>query len=380
MQQPIRILHVIRKMNRGGAETLIMNAYRHIDRDRFQFDYAVHEEEAGHYDEEIKELGGRIFVLPAPLRSGLRGYLGALRRTLKDSGPFEVVHSHVHHSSGFILPAAKRCGVPIRISHSHTTEDGYSGSLKRYVYRFAMEQAIRKYATHFLGCSEQACHALFGRSSLARDNVEVLPNGIDLTRFLNEEGGKQAMRMRLGLPAEGLLVGQVHRFDPEKNHRFTVDWFESLRRLNERAHLVLVGDGELRPEVERALERKGLSPYATFLGIRSDVPDILKALDLLIMPSVYEGLGIILIEAQAAGIPVLCSDAIPVEADLKLGIVERLTLDLGAEHWAEAALRLIEAEVPDADTRRTALVSRKYDIRYAVGRLMTLYSHATPQY
>jgi glycosyltransferase involved in cell wall biosynthesis len=372
--KPARVLHLLRQMNRAGAETLMMNVFRSLDRDSIQFDFAVYER--GDYDEEIESLGGRIIVIPNPMHVGLRTYLKSFRAIFSTYGPYAAVHSHVHHFSGITLHAAYKCKVPVRISHSHTTNDGKHDTFKRRIYRLGMERAIRRYATHRLGCSSQACDALFGNNSVRNARAEVLPNGITMSNFIGSNKHKNELRKELGLPSNRLLLGQIQRFDKEKNHHFTLRVFQSLLKVEPESHLVLVGEGELRSEIESKVDQLGIREQVSFLGTRNDVPELMQAMDILLAPSVYEGLGIVIVEAQAAGLPVVCSEAIPEEADLGLGMVERLSLQLPIEQWVQTVRGNIRTVVPVQNIRHAALVERRYDIQYSTSRLKVLYKSA----
>ncbi|MEM2057654.1 MAG: glycosyltransferase family 1 protein [Thermoproteota archaeon] len=317
-----------------------MHVYRHIDRSRIQFDFAVHSPHPGHYDDEIRQLGGRIFVLPRPRFSGLPGYWQALNGVLRREGPFTAVHSHVHFFSGIPLAAAHRAGVPVRIAHSHSTSDGGGGTSHRKVYRRWMRWLIFRHATHMLGCSRLACEALYGPKCWQEQRVRVVHNGIDLAPFKSLPNDKKALRVKVGLPEEGLLIGHIGRFDTPKNHRFLIEVFEVLAARLPDARLILVGDGPLRPEIQRLVTSKGLQDRVLFLGIRADVPEIMRSLDLFLFPSLYEGFGLVLIEAQASGLPCVISDVIPEEADVVTPLVRRLSLYQPPSVWAEAVVEM----------------------------------------
>ncbi len=373
MSQSVRVLHVFGRMNRGGAETFIMHVYRHIDRGRVQFDFAVHSPQPGHYDEEIRQLGGRIFILPRPRPATLPAYWQAFKKVLRHKGPFVAVHSHVHFFSGIPLAIAKDQGVPVRIAYSHSTSDGKGDNLFRRMYRWYMLRLIRKSATHLLGNSRASCEALYGPLCWRDGRVEIMRLCIDPAPFALLPQDRRALRSKLGLPLDAILVGHVGRFDRPKNHRFLVEIFCVLARRLPDARLVLVGDGPLRREVERWVAEKGLEERVHFLGVRTDVPEIMGCLDVFLFPSLWEGLGIVLVEAQAAGVSCVVSDVVPDEADLGLGLWYPTSLSAGPETWAERVVEALGASPPPWEVREQALRTHGYDAREVAKRLENLY-------
>jgi glycosyltransferase EpsF len=374
--QPRRVLHVFGAMNRGGAETLVMNVYRHMDRDRIQFDFAVHSQETCDYDDEIEQLGGRIYRLKPPHSGTLWEHLQGFRNVLRTQGTFAAVHSHVHFFSGALLGLAYREGILIRVAHSHTTQDGQGNSLPRRWYRAALGHAIGRLSTHRLGCSAIACDALFGAGSVNAGTASILPNGIDATCFTGPDR-RAELRAALGLSASSTVIGHVGRFEPMKNHGLLLQVFERFLQVEPSAHLLLVGEGPLRTDMEDQVREKKLSSSVTFLGLRNDVPELLKAMDLFLFPSEYEGLGLAVIEAQAAGVPVVCSDRIPAEADLGLGGIRRVPLDASADTWMQAMHIHRLTPVKPWRERCEMIRQRQYDILQTTERLRGIYSGST---
>jgi len=374
MSQPIRVLHIFGRMNRGGAETFIMHVYRNIDRSRIQFDFAVHSDQPGHYDEEIRSLGGRIFVLPRPHPATLPAYWRALVRVLRDEGPFAVVHSHVHFYSGIPLAIAASTGIPRRIAHSHNISDGKRSTWPRRLYRWYMRSLISRYATHMLGCSRPACEALYGSKCWRDKRVQVVHYGIDLTPFELLPKDRNLLRDRIGLPRDCLLIGHVGRFDVQKNHRFLIEIFESLVAQCPTARLVLVGDGPLRPEIERLVQVKGIQDRVFFLGVRTDVPEIMGCLDVFLFPSLWEGIPLVLLEAQAAGLSCVVSDVISEEADLGIGLLHPVSLKAGPDIWVEHVLKALQGNRPEWSVRKEALQRNGYDVQEVARLLMHIYT------
>jgi glycosyltransferase involved in cell wall biosynthesis len=369
-----RVLHIVREMDCGGAETLLMNIYRAMDRRHLQFDFAVATNHECAYDAEIAALGGRIWHLPDPTLSFL-GYCHSLRRILH-SEQYAAAHCHLYAFSGICLAIMKILGVPVRVCHSHTTSDGKMLSPIRKAYRRFMQYCILRCSTHLLCVSIPSGEALFGSDCWKDPRTRVVHNGIDLAPYENLPTRHDA-RKRLGLPDSGVLIGHIGRLAPPKNHGFILDIFLAIRNLGVDARLVLVGTGALKAELERQVHASGLTGLVSFLGLRADVPEILAALDLFLFPSLHEGLGIAVIEAQAAGLPIIASDAVPPEADLELGLLQRLPLKLGADAWARTAMAAFGVERMSWSSRREALLGHGYDVRILATYLTGVYCSGT---
>jgi glycosyltransferase EpsF len=372
-----RVLHVIGVMDLGGAETLIMNVYRHLDRKATQFDVVSLSLREGAYDAEIVELGGRIFRIPPPATAGLMATARSFRNVLREQGPFSAVHSHVQKFSGFIAWIAAKEGVPVRVVHSHTTRDMPNDRGWRRAYSWVMRMLIRKYGTARLGCSADACQALFGPRCLGDARTSVVHNGVDWKRFALESEQRGRTRRRLGIAPGAPLLCHVGNFVPAKNHGFLIAAFRQMARLGPGAHLLLVGDGPLRSEIVRLVSEWRMGECITILGRRRDIPALLGAADLFLFPSLYEGVPTALIEAQMTGLPCLASSRITPEVDLGIGLVSFLGLESGPERWAEEAVRLLGAQrhVPMEDRTR-ALSEAGYDIAAVAKQLENIYRAA----
>ena len=343
---PIRVLHVVGSMDRGGVETWLMNVLRGTDRTQVAMDFLVHRDARGAYDDEIEALGARIWRCPGtdqPL-----GYARRFGRALEANGPYQIVHSHVFWYSGWVLYLARRAGVPTRIAHSHTGGMAKTDAAWRRLYERTMRASIAANATAGFGISDAAGRALFGTRWGVDPRWQLLLYGFDFSRF-RIPVDRAAVRAKLGIPAGRRLVGHVGRFSAVKNHAFLVRVF---RRLVDRgcdAHLLLVGGGELEHAIRRQVAELGLSDRVTLTGVQSDVAPLLRTMELKLFPSHYEGLGIVLLEAQAAGIPTLAASAVPPEAAVVPGLVEYRPLADGEEAWAAATERLLTlAPVPGA--------------------------------
>lgn len=325
MTEPIRVAHVMGKMVGGGLEQVVMNYYRHIDRSRVQFDLVVDSDSTLVPREEVESLGGRVFIVP-PYQHVL-AYQRALTDLFREQG-WQIVHSHENALSVFPLRAAKRAGVPVRIAHSHSTSG--KGEPLRNAAKRALRRLSNVYPTHRMACSRAAGEWLFGKGA----DFEVVYNAVDLSAFAFDAGARREARAGLGVPEGALVVGHVGRFAAQKNHAFLLDAFAGAARRRPDAVLALAGDGPLRPEMERRAGELGLSGRVLFLGQRGDVGRLYQAFDVFCLPSLYEGLGMVAVEAQRAGLPCLLSDRITREVDVT-GTVRFLPVD-DPSAWADA--------------------------------------------
>ena len=360
--KPIRVAHVVGKMAGGGVEAVVMNYYRHIDRSKVQFDFLVDSDSTLVPREEIETLGGRVFEIP-PYQHVLE-YQRELQRLFKQEG-WKIVHSHINALSVFPLRAAKNAGVPVRIAHSHSASG--KGEYAKNTLKAALKTQANRYPTHRLACSEYAGEWLFGKCA----DFEVLYNAIELDRFSFSEEARAKARADLGLVGDTFAVGHLGRFMPQKNHRFLVDAFAELVRIRPDSVLLLAGDGEQRPLVESWVSEREVASKVKFLGQRADADCLYQAFDAFALPSLYEGLCLVGVEAQRAGLPCLLSDAITREVDVT-GTCEFLPID-DPKVWADALARV--ADAPARDRSLPGMDSRfdRYDIEKAALGLAEYY-------
>jgi glycosyltransferase EpsF len=358
-----RVLHVFTAMNVGGAETMVLNLYRAMNRTKIQFDFLVHSDEVGFYEKEILSLGGRIYRLPYPSFSNMRNYQKQLYQLITEN-QFTAIHSHAHLFSGFILQVASRAGVPIRVAHSHTTSDQKNEKWARRLYQYWMKSNIHKYATHRLGCSRAAGEVLFGK-----DEMMVLPNSFQLKDY---ELLAQKQRENKN---SSLIIGHVGRFDTVKNHSFFLETFFHFKKKFPHSSAILVGDGPEKDKVKELIQFYHLQDSVKLLGIRQDIPELMYDFDLFLFPSLFEGLGNVIIEAQAAGVPCLVSDSVPQEVNLSMNLVTFQSLNEDAETWATALENILQTYTKPAwNIRKQSLMAHGYDVETNVLHLENLYS------
>jgi glycosyltransferase involved in cell wall biosynthesis len=370
-----RVLHVVGGLAAGGIETWLMQVLHHIDRDRFSNDFVVHTDEQQFYDEEAKSLGSRIFPVLSP--SNPITYSKKLRALISEKGPYDVVHAHVAHFNGFVLRAAHLAVVPARIAHSHndlTPQTDAARLLRRAYLRFG-QRLIFRHATLGLACSDKAAISLFGEGWVDRSNIRIHHYGIDLTRFESTGSNRDRLLSDLDIPPNAKVVGHVGRFIKQKNHLFFVRIAEEMVQRDPTCYFLLVGGGELRTDVERAVTAAGIENNFRFAGLRSDIPVLMReAMDVFLLPSLHEGLPVVLLETQAAALPAVYSDVITKEIE---GIPELLT-QVGLDHppssWADHVLRVLAGPRPDQSRILTRLRSSSFNIVNCVKGLETLYS------
>ena len=330
----MRILHVVGKLDRGGAETWLVQVLRNIDRQKYQMDFLVHTTDPGAYDEEVRSLGCRVIPCLSPANPAQ--YAFNFFRALREHGPYDVVHSHVHHFSGFVMLLSAMMRVPVRVSHGHTARGIHqpSTALKRKLYDNLMHLLIARFCTTGVAVSRDAADGLFPMEWPCDPKWRVSYTGIDLLPF-EQPVDRMAIRSELGIPTDAVVIGHVGRFVPEKNHLFLLQVAREFIKLEARAFFLLVGDGELRSAIESQVEASGLKSRFKFMGVRSDVPRLMMgAMDVLLLPSLYEGIPITLLEAQAAGLPSVVSDVITEECDIIPGAIARQQLINSPVTWA----------------------------------------------
>lgn len=304
--KPIRVAQIIGKWLGGGVESVVMNYYRNIDRNKIQFDFICDNDSTNIPYAEIESLGGKVILIP-PYQKVIK-YHKELKRVLKD-GNYKIVHSHINTLSVFSLFAAKCAGVPVRIAHSHSTTN------KKEKSKNFMKQLLRPFskvfATDYMCCSELAGRWLFGDKEYDKGNVYLLNNAIDLDKFKYDEVVRRKKRKELNIDDDTLVIGHVGRFVEQKNHRFLIDIFNEVHKQNEKSILLLVGQGPLMEEIKEKVKSLGIEDCVKFLGQRNDISELYQVMDLFLFPSLYEGLGMTVIEAQVSGCYCVASSEIP---------------------------------------------------------------------
>ena len=371
MSEPIRVLHVIGSMNRGGAETMIMNLYRHIDRNKVQFDFVENSSEPAAFDEEIIRLGGQIYRCPHYNGKNHSFYVKWWNDFFKaHPNQYQIIHGHLGSTAAIYLAIAKKFGI-YTVAHSHNS--GTDRGAKTLLYK-VMSYNTRNVADYFFACSTPAGIDRFGNKIVRGGHYSLLNNAIETDAFVYGDSVRKGLRRQLGL-ADELVIGHVGRFNPQKNHPFLMDIFAALLKKEPNAVLLLVGGGEDMAKIQVKAQALGIVERVRFLGVRSDVAELMQAMDVFVFPSLYEGLGIALIEAQAAGLPCVVSDTIPHEAYLT-DLVDSESLSAPADKWAEKILE--KRAIPRTD-RRAEIAAHGFDITTEAVKLQEFYLKAYEQ-
>ena len=363
-----KILHVIGGMDRGGVETWLMHMLRLMDPNDFETHFLVHTSMESAYDREIAQLGGHIHRGASP-KNPVR-YAVAFDRLVQRSGGFDVVHSHVYWFSGFVMRLAYEVGIPTRIAHSHTSASEAKWNVPRKLYQKLMKRWISRYATHRIAVSHQAGQALFGKGPGVP--YSLLYYGMDFSRFLEPLPSADAKRS-LGIAPGRKVIGHVGRFAPVKNHAFTVELMARMIGNGTDAHLLLVGDGPSAPSIRTQIDSRGLADRVTLAGVQPDVMPYLSAMDIFVLPSHWEGFGLVALESQAVGVPVIASTGVPNDVDVIPGLVEHIPLSSGVDVWASAVQRKLNEPAHRKGDEAILLTNSKYGSQPCLDMLRRIY-------
>ncbi|WP_143882096.1 glycosyltransferase [Bifidobacterium longum] len=365
MTGPLRVAQVVGRMTGGGVEATVLNHYRHIDRSQVQFDFVVLEDSTVVPTDEITALGGRVFFVPTYKR--LSQYLRDCERLFREIKPV-IVHSHVNALSVFPLMAAKHAAVPVRIAHSHSTSN--PREYAKNTVKIVLKPFATVYPTHYAACAMHTARWLFGKKLADSGKVRIIHNAIDPNAFRFNKTVRDTVRKELGVQPDQLVIGQIGRLCFQKNPLFTLDVFSKLLRKQSDAVLVFIGDGEMREQVEARIHELGIENSVRLLGVKQDVSKFYQALDVLMFPSTYEGLGMVAVEAQAAGLPVLASSFVPQEAALIPELMAFLSLR-DPNGWVNALAAVsVSAERANEQTR---ICQSGYDIEDSARELCDWY-------
>ncbi len=336
MTEPIKILQVLGGTNLGGAESRVMDSYRHMDREKIQFDFCVHSdapegEGRGFFDDEIEALGGHIYRVPRFRVVNWLSYRRAWKRFFREHPGYRAVHGHMTSTASIYLPIAKRSGVPLTIAHARSAgvDPGLKGKMTRFLRR-----NLGKKADLCLTCSRLAGEAVFGRKMTEAGNVATVPNAIDAREFAFSRKVREELRERLGIPQDAFVIGHVGRFGHMKNHSFLLDVFACVTEKIPGSRLLLVGEGGLMEAMKEKAETLGIRDKVLFAGAQGEIAPYYMAMDFFVFPSIFEGLPGSVVEAQASGLRCLVSDSVTQEV-LITSLAAAKSLEEGADAWAE---------------------------------------------
>lgn len=322
-------------MNRGGIETFIMNVFRNIDRTKVSFDFLLGTEDECDYNKEILALGGNIHYIP-DCRNGLFKNIKMLNRFYKEHPEYKIIHLHASALLNIVpLVVAKKHNIPVRIIHSHSTS--VCGNPLRNLLHIFNKLWLTDYATHYLACSKLAGEWMFS-SKYKKTPYQIINNGIDIDNFKFDPDKRNELRKHLCIN-DKFVVGHVGSFSKAKNHSFLLDIFSNIKEKSDDAILLLVGDGNLRKNIEDKIRKLGLSDSVILTGKRTDIAELMCAMDVFAFPSLHEGLGIVAIESQCNGLKTIVADTIPEDAFIT-PLISKLPLELSAEKWAREIIKL----------------------------------------
>ncbi|MFB5454333.1 glycosyltransferase family 1 protein [Enterococcus avium] len=367
MEKARRVLHFQGRMGKGGAESFMMNLYRKIDKEKLQFDFLIYDDYANvtDYHNEIKKMGGRIFVVTNPKKNIFK-YLKQVNALLR-SEKFDIAHNEVYFGGGINLYAAKRNGIKQRIAHSHATSDGKSNNLIMKVLKWFLHKLLMANATDFLAVSKEAGDSLFGSHT-----YRIIHNGIDMDKYKTNEEVRNSKRAELGIAPTSLVIGNIGRLEKQKNQKYLLNIFFLLLRSHEDARLLIVGSGSLKNELIEKIENLGLGDKVLLLDERDDIPELFQAMDVFCMTSLYEGLPMVGLEAQASQKKLVLSDTI--SPDIKLtDNVTFVSLDENYQTWIDNLLR-------KPYTNEITAELKQYDVSYTLKQMMSIYLESEKHY
>lgn len=364
--KPIRVVHVLNSLNCGGAETLAVNLLRHIDRSKYAFDFVVHTDTEGFYDKEVESMGARIYRIPQYKIYNHAEYIKAWKELLRLHPEWKIIHGHVYSIASVYLKVAKNFGLKT-ICHVHGVSfgTGIKGTIKNFYKR-----RVRAVADYKLACSKEAAVWMYGTNCLNDNNTMVLNNGIDINKYTVNVDIRKTMRNRYGIPESTEVLGHIGRFNACKNHEFLVNVFAAYHSQHADSMLVLVGDGELRQKIKEKVVAMGLQGKVLFVGLQNNVADYLQMMDVFLLPSLYEGLGIVLIEAQANALRCVVTDSLQVSKDGDIS-GESIFVPLDVNTWIAA----IKIQIGKGRLKNLQyLQNSPYDIKNSIRKLVNLYT------
>ncbi|GKX31758.1 glycosyl transferase family 1 [Vallitalea longa] len=368
MNDKIKILHIIGKRPRGGIGTFLLNMHSNIDVSKIQFEYLINAETPeGDFDRKVKELGGKVYVLPELRYKNTLKYLKELNHFFECHNDYKAVHVHSANIGVFNFVQAKKHGINYLIVHSHNTK--YSDKKLNSIRNFFMQIPLKKMANIYFACSKKAGKFLFGKNNIDKGKVYIANNAINAEKFRYNKSIREKTRKKLGIQNK-LVLGHVGRFNNQKNHDFLIDIFQKVHEVKKNSILILIGDGELENEIRLKVKRLNLEKFVYFLGIRSDVADLFQAFDLFILPSLFEGLPLVGIEAQASGLPCILSDSITDEIKITDN-VEFISLSHDCNYWANKLIEITKKNIRE-DTYNN-IVKSGYDAKFAAKKLQQFY-------
>lgn len=366
-EEPIRIAHIIGKWVGGGVEAVVMNYYRHIDRSKIQFDFLCDDDSTNIPYEEIERLGGRVILIP-PYQKVFK-YQKELIKIFKEN-KYKIVHSHINTLSVFPLRAAKKAGVPVRIAHSHSVIINNKIEWKRNIIKNFLKHFSKVYATNYFACSKEAGISQFGLKTFTSGEIVIINNAIDTKKFLFNENLRKKIRVKYDIPTNAVVLGTVGRLVKTKNPMYTLKRFEKFYNANDNSYLLFVGHGDMQQEIQENIKGKPYESHVIFTGQVENVSDMYNAMDIFLFPSLYEGLGMALVEAQYNGLLCISSSAVPRMSKVTNN-VSFINLS-SLEDW-DTTIMMYSKRASISSRASTKIYSKIFDIELEATNLETNY-------
>lgn len=366
----IRILHSVSNMDRAGIETTLMNYYRHIDRSKIQFDFLCNKKKPGAYDDEIRKMGGKIYHTPGLNPAKYKSYLKCMNQIFAENPSYKIIEAHNGALGVYALHAAKVNHIPVRIYHAHgasITKDW------KVPIKLVCKAMLPANMTHHFSCGIEAARFYFGQKIVDENDFELIPNAIEITRFVFNQEIRNKIRKENNLQDKH-VVGHVGRFMTQKNHTFLLDVFKEVLKRDLQAHLVLLGDGELLDGMKQKAKDIGVSNHVTFVGNVRNVNEWYQAFDCFVLPSIWEGLPVVGVEAQAADLPCVFSSAVTREIALSER-VKFLPLNESISVWAKVLCDAMQQN--NRKDNKQLITAHHYNIEFEAKKLQERYLQLT---
>ncbi len=349
----IRVLQCVNDMHRAGLETMLMNYYRNLDRTEIQFDFLTHRPYKSDYDDEIVSLGGKVYYAPRLYPQNYPKYFKWMKQFFKEHPEYQIVHSHIDAMSYLPLKAAKKAGIPVRIAHSHSTsiDRDFKYVLKQY-YRYRLTSVL----TDEFSCGKAAGDFLF-----RNDKFTLIPNAVEATKFYYDESVRNEVRKELKISNQTFVIGHVGRISYPKNHRFLINIFKEFHAINKDSILLIIGTGDMEEEIKKYAKESGVNDNIEFLGNRNDTERFYQAFDVFILPSLFEGVPLVGVEAQFADLPCFFSDKVPTEVVFS-DKTNFMSLNQSAKEWAR---EIAKVDISNRDSDRSIIINADYNIQTA---------------
>lgn len=363
MDETIRVLHVIGSLNIGGSQSLVMSIYRNINRERIQFDFVINHNEHRYFEKEITDMGGKVYYIPQLSMKNPKKFIANWNKFFEEHKEYKIIHGHVRSTAAIYLKIARKYG-RFAIAHSHNTSSGTG--IKAFMKNI-IQLPIRYNADYFMACSDEAGKWLFGRKVVKQENYYILPNAIQLEKYYRQDNIRDTIRKKYDIEDQ-IVIGNVGRFIKQKNQMFLLEIFNEYYKAHKEVRLLLVGYGEMKDEIISRVKELGLENEVIIPSDNGNANQYLQAMDLYVFPSLYEGLGISFVEAQAAGLPCVISDEVPRKAIVSEDVTS-LSLKDNIRNWCESMEELLAKKRMNPCNANI----KGYDIKYVSDWIKNFY-------